>query len=137
MKSVKEGFQVYAYEKQDKLNGEMKLVEVPLDESDDLWVKLRHKHIAEVSNTIPEYIKNFSKEKNLGMKDKNMSIKELTALVRKMPQHQKEMGAVEVHFRIAEQANSAYSNIQELCKIEQNLATGKDSQYEKLKEPMI
>jgi len=126
---------VYVYEKVQP-NGEMKLVEVPLDESDALWVKLRHKHIAEVSHTIPEYIKNFSSEKNLMKGKESMSIKELTALVRKMPQHQKEMGAVEVHFRIAEQANTAYSNVQELCKIEQNLATGKDAQYEKLKEPM-
>lgn len=128
---------VYTYEKTQP-NGELKVVEVPLDEDDDLWVKLRHLHIAEVSNRIPESIKKFSKDKkinNLGKKD--ITIKDLTATVRKMPQYQKELSMYEVHFHLAEQAMTSFNgNVEPLCKIEQDLATGKDAAYEKVKEPM-
>jgi len=137
--SNKSSTDVYTYTK--KLpTGEEKTVQAPLDEDDELWVKHRHSHIALVSNAIPEAIKNFSEKKkidNLSKQGKPVTIRELTATVRKMPQFQKELSAYECHFNLAEQSMTAYNNgVEDLCKIEQDLAMGENQAYEKIKEPM-
>lgn len=128
---------VYMYEKQ-LPNGDRKLTEVPLDDDDKLWVELRHNHIASVSNQIPEAIKKFSAEKQIkGLNKENVTIRELTQVVRKMPEYQKELAKYELHFHLAEKAMQVYNQaIEPLCKIEQDLATGSDQQYNKLREPM-
>ena len=129
---------VYAYEKPQP-NGEYRLVEVPLDEEDDLWLQLRHSHIADVSNMIPRAIKQFSADKKInGLDKENITMRELSQVMKKMPQYQKEMAKYELHFNIAETAMNNYNGgVEELCKIEQNLATGTDSEYAKIKDPMI
>uniref|UniRef100_A0A8C5NBV8 Syntaxin-binding protein 1-like n=1 Tax=Gouania willdenowi TaxID=441366 RepID=A0A8C5NBV8_GOUWI len=66
--------------------GETRIKEVPLDEDDDLWLTLRHKHIAETT------------------------MKELSQMLKKMPQYQKELS--------------------------KDLAMGTDAEGEKIKDPM-
>lgn len=131
---------VYTYTKPQP-NGDVKTVQAPLDEDDELWVKHRHSHIAVVSNAIPEAIKNFSEKKKInnlsGGNGKSVTIKQLTDTVRKMPQFQKELSAYECHQNLAEQSMSAYNNgVEDLCKIEQDLAMGENQAYQKIKEPM-
>ena len=128
---------VYTYEKA-LPSGERKLLDVALDDDDSLWVQLRHNHIASVSSEIPEQIKKFSNEKQIkGLNKDNVTIRELTQVVRKMPEYQKELAKYELHFHLAEKAMQVYNQaIEPLCKIEQDLATGSDQQYNKLREPM-
>uniref|UniRef100_A0AAX7V8L4 Syntaxin-binding protein 1 n=1 Tax=Astatotilapia calliptera TaxID=8154 RepID=A0AAX7V8L4_ASTCA len=73
--------------------GDSREKEVLLHEDDDLWVSLRHKHIAETT------------------------MRDLSQMLKKMPQYQKELSKVCVFF-------------------ESDLAMGTDAEGEKIKDPM-
>uniref|UniRef100_A0A8C5X9W6 Syntaxin binding protein 3 n=1 Tax=Malurus cyaneus samueli TaxID=2593467 RepID=A0A8C5X9W6_9PASS len=91
--------------------------EAILEEDDDLWVKMRHKHIADVI----EYL----------------SISALSQLMKKMPLYRKEISKQVVHLNIAEDCMSKFKpNIERLCKTEQDLALGTDAEGQKVKDSM-
>ncbi|KAL7989324.1 hypothetical protein Chor_011990 [Crotalus horridus] len=81
---------------------------VLLDEDDDLWVQLRHMHIADVSKKVTELLRTFCESKRLTTDKAN--IKDLSQILKKMPQYQKEL--------------------------HKDLATGADVEGEKVKNPM-
>uniref|UniRef100_A0A8C1XW44 Syntaxin binding protein 3 n=1 Tax=Cyprinus carpio TaxID=7962 RepID=A0A8C1XW44_CYPCA len=85
--------------------------EALLNEEDELWVKLRHMHIAEIS------------------------IGGLSQLMKKMPGFRKQMKTV--HLSLAEDLMNHYQkNVEKLCKAEQDLAVGADAEGQKVKDPM-
>ncbi|KFV92025.1 Syntaxin-binding protein 3, partial [Eurypyga helias] len=109
--------------------------EAILEEDDALWVKIRHKHIADVIEEIPKLLKEVSSKSK--PTEGKLSISSLAQLMKKMSHYRKEIGRQVVHLNIAEDCMSKFkSNIERLCKAEQDLALGTDAEGQKVKDTM-
>ncbi|KAH0500921.1 Syntaxin-binding protein 3 [Microtus ochrogaster] len=92
--------------------------EAVLEEDDDLWVRVRHRHIA----LVLEYT----------------SLSALTQLMKKMPHFRKQMTKQVVHLNLAEDCMNKFKlNIEKLCKTEQDLALGTDAEGQRVKDSML
>uniref|UniRef100_A0A3Q1JND0 Syntaxin binding protein 3 n=1 Tax=Anabas testudineus TaxID=64144 RepID=A0A3Q1JND0_ANATE len=106
-----------------------------LNEDDMLWVKLRHRHIAEVSAEIPKLVKEISASKK--QPDGKITISNLAQMMKKMPSFRRQLTEKTVHLQLAEDCMQCYSNnVEKLCKAEQDLAVGSDVEGVKVKDPM-
>ncbi|XP_034035370.1 syntaxin-binding protein 3 [Thalassophryne amazonica] len=109
--------------------------EALLNEEDMLWVKLRHKHIAEVTEQIPKLVKEISASKK--QPDGKTTISGLAQLMKKMPSVRKQLAEKTVHLNLTEECMKHYSNnVEKLCKAEQDLAMGLDVEGVKVKDRM-
>ncbi|XP_032380885.1 syntaxin-binding protein 3 [Etheostoma spectabile] len=108
-----------------------------LNEDDMLWVKLRHKHIADVSEQIRKLVKEISASKKEGKPDGKITISNLAQMMKKMPAFRKQVTEKTIHLQLAEDCMHHFANnVEKLCKAEQDLAVGLDVEGVKVKDPM-
>uniref|UniRef100_A0AAY4CG08 Syntaxin binding protein 3 n=1 Tax=Denticeps clupeoides TaxID=299321 RepID=A0AAY4CG08_9TELE len=108
--------------------------EALLNDSDELWVRLRHMHIAEVTEKMPKLVKEISASKK--EPDSKVTIGTLAQIMKKMPSFRKQVAQV-LHVSLAEDCMTRYQkNVDRLCRVEQDLAVGSDVEGLKVKDPM-
>ncbi|KAK2488485.1 hypothetical protein MC885_012579 [Smutsia gigantea] len=102
-----------------------------LDEDDDLWLELWHMYIADVSKGVTELLKTFCETKRLTTDKANME--DLSHILEKMPQNQKELNKYSMHLNVAEDCMKPLRALWRNCA---DLAMGSDAEGEKIKDAM-
>jgi syntaxin-binding protein 1 len=126
---------VYTYQAATE-GGALHSRDIILDESDEVWVQLRHRHISEVKQAISSMVKTFTTSKHKSVSSE-MSIKTLHQLVKEIPQHHRELSKFSRHLSLVENCDKRLrEGMYELCKAEQDLALGEDETGEKIEDAM-
>jgi syntaxin-binding protein 1 len=114
-----------------------------LNESDDLWMKYKYKHIAESMNKISEEFSQFVQNNKTAAIQRgdtgDLDLKTMGEIVKKMPMYKELMGKYTLHMTLIEECLKAFNKkeLKELGEIEQCLATGIDNTGQSVKNPKL
>ncbi|KAH9496594.1 Syntaxin-binding protein 1 [Bulinus truncatus] len=113
---------------------ETQIKEHLLNEKDNVWKALRHEHLADFSQKVTQKLKEFASANQMDAPE-NTSIRDLSQMVKKAPELQKDIEKYTAHFSLANVCMKEYhSYVEKLCKVEQDLALGTDANGEKIKD---
>lgn len=100
-------------------NGEKR--EIPLDEKDDTWMKLRHKHLSEVLKEVHSMTKELKVFHEASTSTK--SAKEVSSTIRQLPEYLKKKAKTEAYLNLTEECRSQYfSSLEKIILLEQDMA---------------
>ena len=101
-----------------------------MDESNELWVELRHKHIAEAINVVKEKQRS-GKEYEEQIKASNL--KGMKTDIKKLPKYEADKKEAKAMINLLEECMKKNNN--ELLEVEQNFAMGTDEDGSQLQNP--
>jgi len=104
---------------------------IVLDEGNELWTKVRHKHVAKVIEIITAMQKEL---KNYEDKIKDSDLKGMQVDIKKLPKHEQDKAQITALFELVGQCMDSNNN--SLCEVEQEFATGTDQEGCKIRNPM-
>ena len=103
-----------------------------MDESNELWLELRHKHIAEASDVVTEKQKAGKKYED-GIKAGDL--KGMKTDIKKLPKYEADKKEIAAMLNLLEECMAKNNN--ELLEIEQNFALGTDEDGKQLEKPHL
>lgn len=112
---------------------------VLLDEKDDLWVKFRHHHIADVSGEITEDFNEFTAKNVIKTTGGTKSFKELSQAIRGFSQYAELMSKYSLHIGMAESMFDEFKKrkLVDVAAVEQDYATGWTDSNDRVKADEI
>lgn len=117
----------YTYEIENA-QGEMEKVSVVIDESDQVFMDIRHAHIVETASTLTSKFNKFVEENESlrGDKDKVASLRNMKDQLANLPQYQDLKAKYSTHIHMAKECMKVFEKfkINEIGLVEQQLATG-------------
>ncbi|KAF9351728.1 vacuolar sorting protein VPS33/slp1 [Mortierella sp. AD094] len=117
----------YTYEIENA-SGEMEPVSVIIDESDQVFMEIRHAHIVETVGILTSNLNKFVSENEAlrGDKDKAASLRNMKDQLANLPQYQDTKAKYSTHIHMAKECMKIFEKfkINELGLVEQQLATG-------------
>mmetsp|Transcript_20169 Transcript_20169/g.68404 ORF Transcript_20169/g.68404 Transcript_20169/m.68404 type:complete len:333 (-) Transcript_20169:78-1076(-) len=127
---VEEGRMTYRTETR---AGETSEVAVLLNENDDVWVDMRHKHIARVNNMLTQQYQEFMQTNSSAAElfrgaGNKLALTDMADALKSLPEFQETYGKLSMHINILDRVFKAFNgqNLFELSQLEQTLSTGVD-----------
>ncbi|RIB13678.1 Sec1-like protein [Gigaspora rosea] len=98
-----------------------------LDESDTIWVDIRHKHMKDcIDQLMTDFNKFLEENSTITNKDKAANLNDMKKMLATLPQFQDMKDKYSVHLNIAQECMNVFENerLPDIATIEQNCATG-------------
>ncbi|KAG5447687.1 Syntaxin-binding protein 2 [Clonorchis sinensis] len=133
---------------------------VDLTGQDTLWKELKHMHIADVTRTLPQRVREFADSKKQFASIQNrespseggfdnkaaslepgekgtLGLRELSNIIKRMPQYQSEASSYTAAYSITEACMNVFrQGVDKLCGLEQDLVMGQTAEGEPVRDPM-
>jgi syntaxin-binding protein 1 len=101
-----------------------------LNDQDELWVRFRNKHVAEVHAKLNEEVSQVAQEskKKVGKNTEDMSLQDMAEVIRSMPKYEEMMKKYQVHMELINKGLTEFTknNWRKLVALEQDVISGVD-----------